>query len=295
LPKGRAWFLHRIFALFAAKALRDQQMAQEPEYVAALQNDGKAGLYHLHAVFNLVDPVTKTMRSEWHEAMKCREASRRIEFEQGWERADNRTKRETCSSSTRRRRWASSGLRTSMVEARKRGAVVIETGDDKQFQAVAYGDALGMARAIEPGVDMATTIRQPNASETKLTLDDHAVREPVESRKKQRTPGMPLSNEQTAPAPEQIDPLETAWRKAYADATPDEPRLTFAQAQIVWRWGSPIPRPRRWSGVRWKSTTQAAPDRADAAFNPLGCIEDMGVPAVQSRGQASQVLDARRI
>ena len=93
--------------MFAAKALRDQQMAQEPEYVAALQNDGKAGLYHLHAVFNLVDPVTKTMRSEWHEAMKCWEASRRIEFEQGWERADNRTKRETA----HRRRGVDAGRR----------------------------------------------------------------------------------------------------------------------------------------------------------------------------------------
>jgi ATP-dependent exoDNAse (exonuclease V) alpha subunit len=43
--------------------------------------------------------------------------------------------------------WA----RGVIVEARKRGAVVIETGDDRQFQAVAYGDALGMARTIEPG------------------------------------------------------------------------------------------------------------------------------------------------
>jgi hypothetical protein len=30
----------------------------------------------------------------WHEGMKSRAASRQVEFEQGWERADNRTKRE---------------------------------------------------------------------------------------------------------------------------------------------------------------------------------------------------------
>jgi hypothetical protein len=64
------------------------------QVVWSLQNDGKAGLYHLHAVFNLVDPETKTARSTWREGQKCREASRQVEFEGGWERADNRTKRE---------------------------------------------------------------------------------------------------------------------------------------------------------------------------------------------------------
>lgn len=64
------------------------------QYVASLQNDGKAGLYHIHAVFNLVDPATKTVRDLHQEAMKCRAASREVEFTQGWERADNRTKRE---------------------------------------------------------------------------------------------------------------------------------------------------------------------------------------------------------
>src|SRR5450631_3081020 len=35
------------------------------------------GLPHrLHAVFNLVDPETKTARSTWREGQKCREASR---------------------------------------------------------------------------------------------------------------------------------------------------------------------------------------------------------------------------
>jgi hypothetical protein len=33
------------------------------QVVWSLQNDGKAGLYHLHAVFNLVDPETKKARS----------------------------------------------------------------------------------------------------------------------------------------------------------------------------------------------------------------------------------------
>jgi hypothetical protein len=64
------------------------------QVVWSLQNDGKAGLYHIHGVFNLVDPETKTARSTWREGQKCREASRQVEFEQGWERADNRTKRE---------------------------------------------------------------------------------------------------------------------------------------------------------------------------------------------------------
>ena len=64
------------------------------QVVWSLQNDGKAGLYHIHGVFNLVDPQTKTARSTWREGQKCREASRQVEFEQGWERADNRTKRE---------------------------------------------------------------------------------------------------------------------------------------------------------------------------------------------------------
>jgi hypothetical protein len=63
-----------------------------------------------------------------------------------------------------------------MVEARKRGAVVTDTGDDKQFQAVAYGDTLGMARAIEPGVDIATTMRQEAGWQAQATEDLRAGR-----------------------------------------------------------------------------------------------------------------------
>jgi molybdopterin-guanine dinucleotide biosynthesis protein len=68
--------------------------------------------------------------------------------------------------------WA----RDVIVEARKRGAVVLETGDDKQFQAVAYGDALGMARTIEPGVDMTTTMRQKTEWQARATEDLRAGR-----------------------------------------------------------------------------------------------------------------------
>jgi hypothetical protein len=72
--------------------------------VWSLQNDGRAGLYHLHAVVNLVDPLTENIRLapetgkdvRWKEAMKCRAGSREVEFTQGWERADNRTKREVA-------------------------------------------------------------------------------------------------------------------------------------------------------------------------------------------------------
>jgi hypothetical protein len=81
------------------------------QVVWSLQNDGKAGLHHLHAVFNLVDPETKTARSTWQEGRKCREASRQVEFDGGWERADNRTKRETAK------------------EARERGLTLAELRD----------------------------------------------------------------------------------------------------------------------------------------------------------------------
>ena len=90
------------------------------QVVWSLQNDGKAGLYHLHAVFNLVDPETKTARSTWREGQKCREASRQVEFEGGWERADNRTKREKAKEARER------GLSVAELRALERPQAILD-------------------------------------------------------------------------------------------------------------------------------------------------------------------------
>ena len=67
--------------------------------------------------------------------------------------------------------------------------------------------------AIKTVTSYANLVAFAQPERNKLTLDDYAVREPVESqRNKQRTWDM---------SPEQIDPLETTWRKAYADAALD--------------------------------------------------------------------------
>jgi hypothetical protein len=62
-----------------------------------------------------------------------------------------------------------------LSEARAAGAVVIMLGDDRQFQAVAHGDALAVVqRALgEASVDMAQTRRQAEAWQREAT---HAVR-----------------------------------------------------------------------------------------------------------------------
>jgi len=54
------------------------------QYVAALQNDGVGGMYHVHAVFNRVDPITHVARDIWQDREKMRAASREAELEQGW-------------------------------------------------------------------------------------------------------------------------------------------------------------------------------------------------------------------
>jgi hypothetical protein len=54
------------------------------QYVAALQNDGVGGMYHVHAVFNRVDPVTHVAREVWQDREKMRAASREAELTQGW-------------------------------------------------------------------------------------------------------------------------------------------------------------------------------------------------------------------
>ena len=54
------------------------------QYVAALQNDGVGGMYHVHAVVNRVDPVTHVARDVWQDREKMRAASREAEREHGW-------------------------------------------------------------------------------------------------------------------------------------------------------------------------------------------------------------------
>ena len=58
------------------------------QYVAALQNDGVGGMYHVHAVFNRVDPITHVAREVWQDREKMRAASREAELEQGWRIVD---------------------------------------------------------------------------------------------------------------------------------------------------------------------------------------------------------------
>jgi len=58
------------------------------QYVAALQNDGVGGMYHVHAVFNRVDPITHVARDIWQDREKVRAASREAELEQGWRVVD---------------------------------------------------------------------------------------------------------------------------------------------------------------------------------------------------------------
>ncbi len=58
------------------------------QYVAALQNDGVGGMYHVHAVFNRVDPLTHVARDIWQDREKMRAASREAELEQGWRVVD---------------------------------------------------------------------------------------------------------------------------------------------------------------------------------------------------------------
>jgi len=126
--------------------------------------------------------------------------------------------------------------------------------------------AFEMFGTIETVTSYANLVAFAQPERNKLTLDDYAVREPVESQQnKQRTWDM---------SPEQIDPLETTWRKAYADAALDEPRLTFAQAGIRVTMGIADCETQSMVRRAMRSTTQAAPDHADAAFNPGVCIED---------------------
>jgi ATP-dependent exoDNAse (exonuclease V) alpha subunit len=61
------------------------------QYVAALQNDGKSGHYHVHAVVNRVDPVTHVAREVWQDRDRMRAACREAELLGGWRRLDDRS------------------------------------------------------------------------------------------------------------------------------------------------------------------------------------------------------------
>jgi ATP-dependent exoDNAse (exonuclease V) alpha subunit len=54
------------------------------QYVAALQNDGVSGHYHVHAVINRVDPVTHVAVEVWQDRERMRAACREAEIEGGW-------------------------------------------------------------------------------------------------------------------------------------------------------------------------------------------------------------------
>jgi ATP-dependent exoDNAse (exonuclease V) alpha subunit len=61
------------------------------QYVAALQNDGKSGHYHVHAVVNRVDPVTHVAREVWQDRDRMRAACREAELLGGWRQLDDRS------------------------------------------------------------------------------------------------------------------------------------------------------------------------------------------------------------
>jgi hypothetical protein len=62
------------------------------QYVAALQNDGKSGHYHVHAVVNRVDPVTHVAREVWQDRERMRAACREAERLGGWRQLDDRSR-----------------------------------------------------------------------------------------------------------------------------------------------------------------------------------------------------------
>ena len=83
-----SWDDHEQPTYEQARAALDIQIKhlgfERLQYVAALQNDGKSGHYHVHAVFNRVDPVTHVAREVWQDRELMRAASREAELEGGW-------------------------------------------------------------------------------------------------------------------------------------------------------------------------------------------------------------------
>jgi len=62
------------------------------QYVAALQNDGVGGKYHIHAVINRVDPETHIARDMWQDTERMQAACREVELEQGWRIVESPTR-----------------------------------------------------------------------------------------------------------------------------------------------------------------------------------------------------------
>jgi hypothetical protein len=62
------------------------------QYVAALQNDGVGGKYHIHAVINRVDPTTHVARDMWQSKERMQAACREVELEQGWRVVESPTR-----------------------------------------------------------------------------------------------------------------------------------------------------------------------------------------------------------
>jgi len=62
------------------------------QYVAALQNDGVGGKYHIHAVINRVDPDTYIARDMWQDTERMQAACREVELEQGWRVVESPTR-----------------------------------------------------------------------------------------------------------------------------------------------------------------------------------------------------------
>lgn len=71
----------------AAKIVAQNLGIERHQYVGSLQSDGKAGLYHLHIIFNRIDPVTLRAWSNYRDFEKLEAAGRAIEHEQGWKAA----------------------------------------------------------------------------------------------------------------------------------------------------------------------------------------------------------------
>lgn len=89
----------------AARIVAESLGMEQHQYVGSLQNDGKAGLYHLHIVFNRVDPALSQRKdgslfhevwSDYKDYPKLETAGRAIEQEQGWRAATYGQNKETA-------------------------------------------------------------------------------------------------------------------------------------------------------------------------------------------------------
>jgi hypothetical protein len=170
-PQQREAFTHATAAGAKLRVITGVPGAGKTHLISSIADAYRAAGYSVRAV-SVANSAVDVLRTDTN--VPARSAFGEIK---AWERDDrNRLgKRELLiidEASTLGVEWG----RDLVKEARARGAVVLETGDDKQFQAVAYGDALGMARAIEPGVDMKTAVRQTVGWQARATEDLRAGR-----------------------------------------------------------------------------------------------------------------------